>query len=202
MADTYRNFDDLRKHEGRFFQNSYKIVAKDRKSKITCIAIHGGNIEPGTSELAEELARNEFNLYKFEGLKEKNNSVLHITSSNFDEPKADKLVKNAQKVISIHGAKGDEPITYIGGLDEKLNEKVKNELEKAGFKVGIPRAGIDGKTTNNIVNRGLTKAGCQLEITRAQRALFFENKSLKSPRTKRSEILYKYVECLRNALND
>ena len=97
MADTYRNFDDLRKHEGRFFQNSYKIVAKDRKSKITCIAIHGGNIEPGTSELAEELARNEFNLYKFEGLKEKNNSVLHITSSNFDEPKADKLVKNAQK---------------------------------------------------------------------------------------------------------
>ena len=121
MADTYRNFDDLRKHEGRFFQNSYKIVAKDRKSKITCIAIHGGNIEPGTSELAEELAGNEFNLYKFEGLKEKNNSVLHITSSNFDEPKADKLVENAQKVISIHGAKGDEPITYIGGLDEKLN---------------------------------------------------------------------------------
>ena len=175
MADTYRNFDDLRKHEGRFFQNSYKIVAKDRKSKITCIAIHGGNIEPGTSELAEELAGNEFNLYKFEGLKEKNNSVLHITSSNFDEPKADKLVKNAQKVISIHGAKGDEPITYIGGLDEKLNEKVKNELEKAG---------------------------CQLEITRAQRALFFANKSLKSPRTKRSEILYKYSECLRNALND
>ena len=151
MADTYRNFDDLRKHEGRFFQNSYKIVAKDRKSKITCIAIHGGNIEPGTSELAEELAGNEFNLYKFEGLKEKNNSVLHITSSNFDEPKADKL---------------------------------------------------DGKTTNNIVNRGLTKAGCQLEITRAQRALFFANKSLKSPRTKRSEILYKYTECLRNALND
>ena len=83
-----------------------------------------------------------------------------------------------------------------------INEKVKNELEKAGFKVGIPRAGIDGKTTNNIVNRGLTKAGCQLEITRAQRALFFANKSLKSPRTKRSEILYKYAECLRNALND
>ena len=74
--------------------------------------------------------------------------------------------------------------------------------EKAGFKVAVPRAGIDGKTPNNNVNRGLTKAGCQLEITRAQRALFFENKSLKSPRTKRSEILYKYVECLRNALND
>ena len=53
MADTYRNFDDLRKHEGRFFQNSYKIVAKDRKSKITCIAIPGVNIEPGTSEFAE-----------------------------------------------------------------------------------------------------------------------------------------------------
>ena len=87
-------------------------------------------------------------------------------------------------------------------LRKEVYEKVKNELEKAGFKVGIPRAGIDGKTTNNIVNRGLTKAGCQLEITRAQRALFFANKSLKSPRTKRSEILYKYSECLRNALND
>lgn len=37
--------------------------------EITCIAIHGGNIEPGTSELAEELAGNEFNLYKFECLR-------------------------------------------------------------------------------------------------------------------------------------
>lgn len=113
-----------------------------------------------------------------------------------------KLVENAQKVISIHGAKGDEPITYIGGLDEKLNEKVKNELEKAGFKVGIPRAGIDGKTTNNIVNRGLTKAGCQLEITRAQRALFFANKSLKSPRQSVQRYYINTHECLRNALND
>ena len=32
---------------------------------------------------------------------------------------------------------------------------IREGLEKAGFKVGIPRAGIDGKTTNNIVNRGL-----------------------------------------------
>lgn len=202
MADTYKNFADLKKHEDRFSQNSYRIVVKDRKSEITCIAIHGGNIEPGTSELAEELAANEFNLYKFEGIKESKNSVLHITSSNFDDPKADKLVQNAKKVISIHGAKGVEPITYIGGLDEKLNEKVKNELEKAGFKVGVPRAGIDGKTPNNIVNRGITKAGCQLEITRAQRALFFSDKNLKYPRTERSEILYKYAQCLRNALND
>lgn len=202
MTDTYKNFAELSKHEGKILNKSYKITAKDRKSDITCLAIHGGNIEPGTSELAEELAGDDFNLYKFEGLKPNNNATLHITSSNFDEPKADELVKSAKKIISIHGAKGDEPITYIGGLDEKLNEKVKNELEKSGFKVGIPRPGIDGKTPNNIVNRGLTKAGCQLEITRAQRALFFENKSLKSPRTTRSEILYKYVECLKNALNE
>ena len=115
---------------------------------------------------------------------------------------AQKIVKDVQKNIDKAASKGLIKKNTANRQKSRLNEKVKNELEKAGFKVGVSRAGIDGKTPNNIVNRGLTKAGCQLEITRAQRALFFANKSLKSPRTKRSEILYKYAECLRNALND
>ncbi len=201
MVDTYKNYDELSKNE---VQNiDYKITVKDVNSKTTCISIHGGNIEPGTSEIAEAIADGKYNLYKFEGLKNSKNVMLHITSSNFDEKNADKLVAKSKKIISIHGAKGDNPVTYIGGLDKELGKKIAKCLTKKGFKVAKPHAGIDGTTKNNIVNRGLSKAGCQLEITRAQRQLFFKDGSLKnSNRRNKTALFFEYVNCIREALSE
>ena len=201
MVDTYKNYDELSKKEVRNID--YKITVKYVNSKTTCISINGGNIEPGTSEIAEEIAGNIYNLYKFEGLKNSKNLILHITSSNFDEPNADKLIAKSEKVISIHGAKGDKPVTYIGGLDKKLGKKVENRLTKKGFKVAKPHAGIDGTTKNNIVNRGLSKAGCQLEITLAQRRLFFKDGNLKkSNRSNKTDLFFEYINCIREALSE
>ena len=201
MVDKYKNYNELSKNE---VQNiDYKITVKDVNSKITCISIHGGNIEPGTSEIAEAIAGDIYNLYKFEGLKNSKNIMLHITSSNFDDENADKLVAKSEQVISIHGAKGNEPITYIGGLDKELGRKIAKYLTKKGFKVAKPHAGIDGTTKNNIVNRGLSKAGCQLEITRAQRQLFFKDGNLKnSNRFNKTDLFFEYIDCIRKALSE
>ncbi|MGM9532248.1 poly-gamma-glutamate hydrolase family protein [Intestinibacter sp.] len=201
MVDKYKNYDELSKNE---VQNiDYKITVKDVNSKTTCISIHGGNIEPGTSEIAEEITGDIYNLYKFEGLKNSKNIMLHITSSNFDDPKADELVAKSEKVISIHGAKGNKPVTYIGGLDKTLGKKVAKHLTKKGFKVAKPHAGIDGTTKNNIVNRGLSKAGCQLEITLAQRQLFFKDGNLKNfNRRNKTALFFEYVNCIREALSE
>ena len=92
-------------------------------------------------------------------------------------------------------------MTYIGGLDKALGEKIKKQLIQNGFKVAKPHAGIDGTTKNNIANRGLSKAGCQLEITRMQRQLFFKDSSLKnSNRCNKTDLFFEYVNCIRKAL--
>ena len=201
MIDTYKNYAELSKTEQENID--YKITAIDANSEITCISIHGGNIEPGTSEIAEAIASENYNLYKFEGLKNSKNRILHITSSNFDDPKADKLVAKSKKVISIHGAKGDKPVTYIGGLDKKLGEKVKKYLLEKRFKVAKPHAGIDGTTKNNIANRCLSKAGCQLEITLAQRQLLFKDGNLKNNnRCNKTDLFFENVDCIRKALSE
>jgi phage replication-related protein YjqB (UPF0714/DUF867 family) len=42
------------------------------------VAPHGGAIEPGTSEVAKQVADNDLSLFIFEGIKPKGNKRLHI----------------------------------------------------------------------------------------------------------------------------
>ena len=57
------------------------------------MAPHGGGIEPGTTEIAEAVAGHEHTFYSFSGVKARGNSVLHITSSRFDEPEGIAIAK-------------------------------------------------------------------------------------------------------------
>lgn len=91
---------------------------------------------------------------------------MHITSTNFDEPIAENIIQDANKVLSIHDHRDKtKEIVYLGGLDESLGHQVKQFLEVEGFITGID-ANLQGKQPNNICNRGKTKQGVQLEITR------------------------------------
>ncbi|MEL7654339.1 MAG: poly-gamma-glutamate hydrolase family protein, partial [Bacillota bacterium] len=59
----------------------YKIETNVTASDITVIAIHGGRIEQGTTELAYALSsRNNYNYFSFLGVKNYENSSLHIDS--------------------------------------------------------------------------------------------------------------------------
>jgi phage replication-related protein YjqB (UPF0714/DUF867 family) len=83
--DTYRNFIELSKKEVDGVDFRVVILGQPTASTVV-VAPHGGGIEPGTSQVAQAIADDNFNLALFEGIKASGNSILHITSTNFDEP--------------------------------------------------------------------------------------------------------------------
>ncbi|MCO6009275.1 poly-gamma-glutamate hydrolase family protein [Actinoallomurus purpureus] len=172
-GDTYRNYADLARHEkeGRDYT---RVQRAPRGAKVAQIAIHGGLIEPPTSQLADYAASYGHDAYySFMGLKKSGNQKLHITSTHFDEPRALKLVKAAKYTVSWHAAKGDRAVTYVGGRDTALVKKIIKALNAKGFKTAVPASKIEGQDPKNICNRNQRGKGVQLEISTAQRKAFF-----------------------------
>ena len=82
--DRYSSFVELQDHET--LDEDYTLSFRDAGSRVTIIAPHGGKIEPRTSDLVRRIAGEDYNFYCFEGIKEKDNACLHITSHRFDKP--------------------------------------------------------------------------------------------------------------------
>jgi phage replication-related protein YjqB (UPF0714/DUF867 family) len=170
--DRYRCFDELRKceSEGR----DYRIRLHHGKSCFAIMAPHGGKIERGTSRLAESIAGNEHTFYSFEGVKDKNNYHLHITSDRFDEPKALLLAGQVHTVITIHGAGGQDHEIYTGGLDLDLEQQILGAFNNTGFTARHdPSPTRQGLGVTNICNRGYGARGVQLELTQGLRKHLF-----------------------------
>lgn len=170
MSDIYTNFEELQKNHTEGVD--YFVEQIDQRSFCVVIAIHGGLIEPGTTEVARSIAGDEYSFYTFKSADEH----LHITSSNFDEPRALALVRVSEMVVSVHGKKGIDEFIMVGGLDADLVAQTNKALEENGFVVKTPSENVSGMTTQNVCNRGLTKKGLQLEISRGLR-----NKLLSDP---------------------
>lgn len=169
-ADTYANYNALKSHKS--INVDYKIESNDTASSTAVIAIHGGVIESETDEIASATAtKGGYDYYGFIGLK----SGLHITSTNFDEPIARKLVAKSNKTLSIHGCTGTSKITYMGGLDKTLGAKVKTALQAEGFKVLTAPSSLAGTARLNICNSNTIHKGVQLELTKAQRNYLASN---------------------------
>ncbi|WP_080872713.1 poly-gamma-glutamate hydrolase family protein [Oceanobacillus timonensis] len=199
--DTYKNFNELRQNERQ--EADYRISSEKRNPDVAFIAIHGGGIEPGTTELAEQLASaGEYTFYSFQGTKAANNTELHIDSTNFDEPEALDLVSDSFYTVSLHGYEDElEKHTYLGGLDEALAQSMEKELKNAGFSVSDAPKELNGKEKDNIVNQNRQKKGIQLEISTAQRQAFFEDGDFSSEnRDNRTEEFYDYIEAVGRAL--
>ena len=175
--DKYANYIELKsmEQEGRDF----RVVIREKPHSTTVIiAPHGGGIEPGTSEIAERIAAEKFSLALFEGMKSNGNSILHVTSTNFDEPKCLALVQSAQNVVAIHGEESNQSIVYIGGADIELGESICSSLKEYGFQVdNHNNFGLQGTSINNICNRGIRERGVQLELARGLRETFFNSLS-------------------------
>lgn len=192
QADVYKNFKQLKANQDK--NVDYRITYYNGPSSTAVIAIHGGQIEIGTSELAKEVAKlSGSDLYTFEGIKKSNNSVLHITSSRFDEPIGKALVAESDKTLSIHGCIRSYKITYVGGRDKQLAAKVKASLKKAGFKVGTAPGHLNGDSKYNICNENAINKGVQLEISTAQRKAFFNG-------GEKTKTFYRFAEALADAL--
>lgn len=167
--DTYADYAELAANETE--GTDYERTTRAGDTNVAHIAVHGGGIEPATSELADYAAETGDHAFAaFEGIKSTGNSILHITSTRFDEPKTVDVVTDSDYTISWHGAAGDDPATYVGGRDTDLRDAVREELRDAGFEAPetIPD-GLEGEDPDNITNRNASGKGVQLEITRAQR---------------------------------
>ncbi len=164
--DTYSSFRELKAVE-----TEYCITHVDRGSDVTIIAPHGGNIEPHTSEIAALIAADNHNLFCFNGLRQRNNRLLHITSHNYDEKQALALVQASATVISVHGCTRKEAIIFVGGRDDELKQRIAAALNRAGIPAVAcnQQAKHGGLHPDNICNRGLSGKGVQLEISRRLR---------------------------------
>lgn len=163
-SDSYSGFDELINHEERHID--FRISIQDVGSPVTIIAPHGGKIEPRTSDLAKNIAKDHYNYYCFEGIKKNNNGCLHITSHHFDEPSALQLVSKSDVVVAIHACTGKDGLVHLGGLDKVLKKVIADELEARGINVSKAHPRFQGSSPDNICNRGAKRKGVQLEITR------------------------------------
>ncbi|MCM2676602.1 poly-gamma-glutamate hydrolase family protein [Alkalicoccobacillus plakortidis] len=202
MNDLYQNIEELKRDNeiGRDYQIRYQT----KQSTILFKAIHGGGIEPGTSELAEYSAADRDSFYCFEGIRSSGNANLHITSVHFDEPQCLDLVAASSYTISYHGySGGSEMNTIVGGLDYKLRAAIAEELLAAGFQAeeAIAAHQIGGSHPENIVNKNQRGKGVQLEISYQQRLLLFERFTAPGRRETKNELFSKYVAAVLRAVD-
>lgn len=174
MADLYPSMTAL--EAARVKGVDYDIYTIDTNHDVLVSSIHGGGIEIGTSELnyaVRELGG--YDSFIFEALLSSGNSDLHVTSTNYDEPTLVRMVINKKQNIALHGASGDTPIVYVGGLDFCLRNTIMEELIKKGFNAQIAPPEIIGEQPDNVSNRTNSYGCVQLEMTTQFRKDFFLN---------------------------
>lgn len=205
MPDLYANWAALSAAEE--LSVDYRLPIRRHRSITASIAIHGGAIEPGSSEIASAVAaRCRHNYYSLEGIKSSGNSDLHITSTNYDEPQALTLVKSMDYCLSFHGMVGTAGVaeTFVGGLDTANRDAVLAALQGAGFTASVGNSELDGSDLNNITNRTRLLKGVQIEMSNQQRANFFPSGDLSRSNREtgiRTQAFYDYVKAIAFAVN-
>jgi phage replication-related protein YjqB (UPF0714/DUF867 family) len=166
MPDKYTSFAAL-EAGGEIAELDYNITVRERpQSGVLIVAPHGGNIENGTTELADLIAGDDYSLFVFNGLKPRGrNRDLHITSHNFDHPGCLALAARHAVLLGVHGCKGESSQVYVGGLDDELTALLTARLQAAGLPVAPPGHRYPGRNPLNICNRGSRGLGAQLEFT-------------------------------------
>lgn len=191
-------------------------ISDNPETETIVMAIHGGGIETGTTEIALAVAglhpatlqpatdgHGLHDCWSFEGLLSTGNGDLHVTASHYDDPIALELVGNARRCVSLHGctdrqAKGK---VQLGGLDCHLRDRILDELVAAGIPAEVStNPMLDGRDPNNIANRTLTGGCAQLEMgTSFRRSLFGTNTRPQRKNTTNAKF-HQLVAAIRRAL--
>jgi phage replication-related protein YjqB (UPF0714/DUF867 family) len=183
---SYNSFYTLKKKE--VIGVDYRIRVRYGSSGLVVMSIHGGGIEPGTTEIAEGTAGELHTFYTFSGMKKEGNSKLHLKSKEFDEPLGVEIAKHATAVVAIHGCRDDKEIVYLGGRHESLKGRIREALERSGYVTGEGLR-FPGTNPKNICNRNKSRMGVQLEISMPLRRSMFTDitRLLRKTRTHRFE---------------
>lgn len=151
-------------------QYDYTINVDDVGGDGVVLSIHGGSIEPYTSELAQQVAdKLTWKRYDFFGHAtplcsdecsndaSKNRIInfrnLHITSTEFNDERALTLVKNNSRTVSVHGYSprrtDDRKQICVGGRNTDTNAENRPNRQAARFIEYINnQSGLDLKAIN------------------------------------------------------
>lgn len=137
-----------------------EMATKEDFPRTAILALHGGGIEIGTTELCLGIAGYSpgnsagapilptvHDYFMFEGLLSSGNRALHVTSKNCDDHVALSTVRSHLNVLSLHGCtfdqidlpKGEFPedgnraVAVVGGLNATFRTALVIEIKKAGF---------------------------------------------------------------------
>jgi len=181
------------------------------------MAIHGGGIERGTSEIAlavagyhpdtlvaaiDNLGLHDF--WLFEGLLPSGNGKLHVTASHYDEPIATELVQNARRCISLHGCLDTQANgkIQIGGRDHQLRDIVLEELTIAGIPAEITtNKMLGGESPDNIANKTKILGCVQLEMGASYRSSLFGTNTQPDRKKTTNTQFWLLVGALRKAMS-
>jgi phage replication-related protein YjqB (UPF0714/DUF867 family) len=180
----------------------FKVDYKSGGRAFLIAAPHGGNIEAGSSELAQSVAGTIYGYYCFEGLK-KDSSDLYMPSTRFDEPELVRVTKNYTSVVSLHVIAGAERMIYVGGRNKSVVDGTVKALTEAKFQVmATPPSGSAWEGAN-LVNR-TGAGGVQIELTSALVDDMFRgpvaNIRIRSDATRRTPDFDRFVAAVRNVL--
>jgi phage replication-related protein YjqB (UPF0714/DUF867 family) len=192
----YRSFTELSENE--VAGADYRIDKRQGDSGIAVMAVHGGGIEPGVTQIADAVANRRHSFYSFSGLKKNGNRALHITSTRFDEPQALTLAAENHTVVTIHGCRDLQAVVYTGGLNTSLKNRIDQALNNAGFRLGNATH-LPGIHRLNICNRCLSGGGVQLEISTGLRRLLYGT-PVRACNLKPTPVFNRFVDVLKSAL--
>ncbi|MCD9900320.1 poly-gamma-glutamate hydrolase family protein [Streptomyces sp. MT29] len=205
--DIYTSNTDLYKklagQEGVEFARRYKrheyadhsTPQRYAYNRTTVMALHGGGIETGTSELCLGIAgyhpatlaplqdgHGVHDYWMFEGLRTSGNRDLHVTAKNCDDHVAISMAASSLNVLSLHGCTSAQAGTVpqavvVGGLNTRFKTLLKAEFDKVGiaWRDGNETPDLAGVNPTNPVNRTMLSKGGQLELTTELRAAMFTN---------------------------
>lgn len=141
----------------------YRLVIRDRSSGVTIAAVHGGTIDPPTSELATSIADQTYNLYIFHSLRADGEN-LRVPTKSFDEIRLRALMRRSHCALSLEGIAGEQAMVHIGGRNRRLKRILSESLGAEGFCVqgpAGPGAAHDPRRFFNTPEEG----GVQIELT-------------------------------------
>jgi phage replication-related protein YjqB (UPF0714/DUF867 family) len=220
-------YEDAQNLEGttygkRWLRHQWQQIIEEQstdnpETQKIVMAIHGGGIEAGTSEIAlatagfhpatlmpsgDGLGAHDF--WLFEGLLSQGNGRLHVTASNYNDPIATELVRNARRCISLHGCTDRQANGKIqlGGLDFELRDIVLQELTDANIEAQIAtNPMLDGSLPDNIANKTRIRGCAQLEMGTSFRSSLYGTDTRPRRKHTTNARFSRLVTALRRAMN-
>ncbi|MFB9389170.1 poly-gamma-glutamate hydrolase family protein [Streptomyces coeruleoprunus] len=222
-------YTKLAGQEGSDFARRYKrhelfdhdYTARQPYNRTTIMAMHGGSIEIGTSELCFGIAGYHpatlaplndglgvHDYWMFEGLRSSNNRELHVTAKNNDDHVALSMARSSLNVLSLHGCTAaqagtaDPRAVVVGGLNERFKTLLKNEFTRAGiaWRDGNETPDLAGVNPDNPCNRTMLGKGGQLELTTELRAAMFTVNTRAGRAGSTTEVFDRFVRACRTAV--